>query len=276
MKNENNFLNLQGKVAIVTGAATGLGAATAQMLASAGANVLINHMPGQEAQAQTVANGCATECLCCVGDITRDDDCKRTAQTAIDQWGRVDILVNNAGINKFVEHYDLDGLTSKDFVDIYSVNVIGAFQMIRAVVPTMKTQGSGVVVNVSSAAGESGGGSCVAYAASKGAINTMTKSLGRALAPEVRVNAVCPAFINTPIWEKRLVEMSEVQRTAWLESEKSSTPLQLENTPELLARSILFLASELSAHLTGQLLTSDGGALLGVYQSMFESSEASL
>lgn len=270
MTNIDNFLNLQGKVAIVTGAATGLGAATAQMLAAVGANVLINHMPGQKSQAQAVANDCVTESFCCAGDITQDEDCKKNVQIAIDKWGRVDILVNNAGINKFVEHYNLDGLTAKDFIDIYSVNVIGAFQMIRAVTPVMKTQGSGVIVNISSAAGESGGGSCVAYAASKGAINTITKSLGRALAPAIRVNAVCPAFINTPIWEKRLVEMSADQRATWLANEKSSTPLQLENTPELIARSILFLASDLSAHLTGQLLISDGGTLLGAYQSMFE------
>ena len=272
MTNIDNFLNLQGKVAIVTGAATGLGAATAQMLAAAGANVLINHMPGQESQAQAVANDCVTESFCHAGDITKDEDCKKTVQAAIDQWGRVDILVNNAGINKFVEHHDLDGLNAKDFIDIYSVNVIGAYQMIRAVAPFMKIGGKGVVVNVSSAAGESGGGSCVAYAASKGAINTMTRSLGRALAPEIRVNAVCPAFINTPIWNKRLVEMSAEQKLAWLDNEKSSTPLQLENTPELIARSILFLTSDLSAHLTGQLLTSDGGTLLGAYQSMFEQS----
>ena len=268
----DSFLNLQGKVAIVTGASTGLGSATAQMLAAAGANVLINHMPGQESQAQTVANDCVTESFCHAGDITKDEDCKKTVQAAIDQWGRVDILVNNAGINKFVEHHDLDGLNAKDFIDIYSVNVIGAYQMIRAVAPFMKIGGKGVVVNVSSAAGESGGGSCVAYAASKGAINTMTRSLGRALAPEIRVNAVCPAFINTPIWNKRLVEMSAEQKLAWLDNEKSSTPLQLENTPELIARSILFLTSDLSAHLTGQLLTSDGGTLLGAYQSMFEQS----
>ena len=155
-------------------------------------------------------------------------------------------------------------------VDLYGVNVVGAFHMIRTVTPTMKTKGSGVFVNVSSAAGECGGGSSVAYAASKGAINTMTKSLGRALAPEIRMNAVCPAFINTPIWEKRLVEMSESERAAWIDREKSSTPLQLEGTPEIIARSMLFLASDLSVHLTGQLLTSDGGALLGAYQSMFE------
>ena len=114
-------------------------------------------------------------------------------EAALDQWGRVDILINNAGFNKPVEHDDLDGLSAQDFIDLYSVHVIGAYQMIRAVAPTMKTQGKGVVVNVSSASGESGYGSSVAYSASKGAINTLTKSLGRALAPAIRINAICPA-----------------------------------------------------------------------------------
>ena len=100
----HNFLNLQGKVAIITGAATGLGAATAQILAQAGAHVLINHMPGQETLADAVARQCKNESLCCSGDITKDEDCKKIVQTAIDHWGRVDILINNAGINKFVEH----------------------------------------------------------------------------------------------------------------------------------------------------------------------------
>ena len=268
MIDKTNFLNLQGKVAIVTGAATGLGAATAILLAQAGANVLINHMRGQESQAEAIAECFANESLCCAGDITRDEDCKRMVQAAIDQWGRVDILINNAGINRPVEHDDLDGLSAKDFFDIYSVNVVGAYQMIRAVAPAMKRQGSGVVVNVSSGSGETGSGSSVAYSASKGAMNTMTKSLGRALAPEIRVNAVCPAFINTPIWDK--LHLSAEQRESQRQANIAETPLQLEATAEIVARSILFLASNLSAHLTGQLINSDGGALLGVYQPMFQ------
>jgi NAD(P)-dependent dehydrogenase (short-subunit alcohol dehydrogenase family) len=271
MTNIDNFLNLKGKVAIITGAATGLGAATAQMLSEAGANVLINHMPGQEAQAQAVANDCQNESLCFASDITKDKDCTDMVEAVINQWRRVDILINNAGINKPVEHYDLDGLSAKDFIDIYSVNVIGAFQMIRAVTPTMNTQGSGVVVNVSSASGETGYGSSVAYSASKGALNTMTKSLGRALAPHIRVNAVCPGMVITPLWDK--LEQTKEQRAAWLEAVIAEIPLKTEPTPEIVARSILFLASDLSAHLTGQLLTSDGGALLGLYQSMFEQNE---
>lgn len=269
----NNYLNLHGKVVIVTGAATGLGAATAKVLAKVGANVLINYMPGQEALAEVVAKTCKYESLCCVGDITNDEDCKRMVQVAIDQWGRVDILINNAGINKFVEHYDLDGLSSKDFMDIYNVNVIGAFQMTRAVSSIMKRQGAGVVVNVSSGAGECGLGSSIAYCASKGALNTMTKSLGRALAPEIRVNAVCPAFIPTPLWDKKVGNMPKEEWNALRKSWALSTPLQIEGTPEMISRTILFLASDLSAHLTGQLITTDGGDQLGVYQPMFDESQ---
>ena len=112
MIQDRDFLQMQDKVAIVTGAATGLGAATAQMLAAAGANVLINHKAGQESQAQTVADKCASngssESLCQPGDITKDEACKRMVEAALDQWGRVDILINNAGFNKPVEHDDLD------------------------------------------------------------------------------------------------------------------------------------------------------------------------
>jgi 3-oxoacyl-[acyl-carrier protein] reductase len=242
------------------------------MLAAAGANVLINHMLGQESQAQTVADKCvsngACDNLCQPGDITKDEECKYMVQAALDQWGRVDILINNAGFNKPVEHDDLDGLSAQNFIDLYSVHVIGAYQMIRAVAPTMKSQGTGVVVNVSSGSGESGYGSSVAYSASKGAMNTLTKSLGRALAPDIRVNAVCPGMVITPLWDK--LQHTEAQHATWLEAVISEIPLKTEPTPEIIARSILYLASDLSAHLTGQLITVDGGTSLGLYQAMFE------
>lgn len=268
MTHINNLLNLEGQVAIITGAATGLGAATARLLASAGANVVINHMPGQEDLAQAVANQCLQESLCYAADITCDSECKAMVSAAFEQWGRVDILVNNAGINKPVNHDDLEGLSAEDFLRMYNVNVVGAYQMIRAVAPVMKAQQKGVVVNVSSGSGENGDGSSVAYSASKGALNTLTKSLGRALAPHIRVNAVCPGFIDTPLWEK--LNLSEEKMAAMRQASMAETPLQLEATPELIARSILFLATDLSAHLTGQLLTSDGGSQLGVYQRWFE------
>ena len=187
-----NFLNLEEKIAIVTGASSGLGAATARSLSMAGAKVLINHLPGQEVDAAAVAAECPSDTLCYAANITQDTECQQMAQATIEQWGQVDILINNAGINKPVEHDDLEGSSAEDFLNIYHVNVVGAYQMIRAVAPSMKSHGKGVVVNVSSASGETGNGSSVPYAASKGAINTLTKSLGRALAPHIRVNAVCP------------------------------------------------------------------------------------
>ena len=264
----NQLMSLDGQVAIVTGAATGLGAATAKLLAEAGVNIVINHMPGQEALAQSVANDCMHGRLCYAADITRDNECRAMVKAAIEKWGRVDILINNAGINKPVNHDDLDGLSADDFLTIYNVNVVGAYQMIRAVAPTMKAQQKGVVVNISSGSGENGDGSSVAYSASKGAMNTMTKSLGRALAPHIRVNAICPGFIDTPIWEK--LNLSEEKMEAMRQASIAETPLQMDPKPALIARSILFLASDLSAHLTGQLITSDGGTLLGVYQRWFD------
>lgn len=268
MMRPENYLSLSDKVVIVTGAATGLGAAAAKVLSEAGAKVLINHMRGQEAEAASVASGCPGTSLCFAADITKDDECRKMAQAAVEQWGRVDILVNNAGINRPVDHDDLEGSGIDDFLAIYTVNVVGAYQMIRAVAPSMQSHGNGVVVNISSGSGENGYGTSVAYSASKGAMNTMTKSLGRALAPKIRVNAVCPGLIDTPIFDK--LHMSKEQREEMWQTCLDQTPLRIPPKPELIARSILFLASDLSAHLTGQLISSDGGVLLGVYQKMFE------
>src|SRR6202000_1640890 len=124
-------------------------------------------------------------------DVTGDAACRSLARAALDRWGQIDALVNNAGTTKFVDHADLDGLTGDDFQRIYQTNVIGPFQMIRACAPALKAA-RGAVVNVSSVAAELGIGSSLAYAASKAALNTMSYSLARSLAPEVRVNVVSP------------------------------------------------------------------------------------
>ena len=270
---DQSFLGLKNKVAIVTGSATGLGAATAKMLSEAGAKVVINHLSGQESDAHATANACPNEHLCVAADITQNDDCLALAKAAVERWGRIDILINNAGINKPVDHDNLDGLNAEDFHAIFNVNVIGAYQMVRAVAPIMKAQHSGVVVNISSAAGECGYGSSIAYSASKGAMNTMTKSLGRALAPEIRVNAVCPGYIDTPLWDK--LDFTDEEREEHRQINISQAPLKLDATPELISRSILFLASDLAANSTGQLLTSDGGVQLGSYTRMFEKKRGS-
>ncbi len=170
-------------------------------LADNGARVVINYTKSikeaEETLGQAKAKG--VEALLAQGDVSSDDDCRRIVKHTVDKWGRIDMLVNNAGTTKFADHADLSALNADDFLNIYKVNVVGAFQMIRAAEPHLKASGFGRVVNVSSIAGVLGVGSSVAYAASKGALNTMTFSLARALAPEIRVNAVCPGFIGTPL-----------------------------------------------------------------------------
>ena len=167
----------QHRVAIVTGSASGIGAATAIELARRGWRVVVNYANSAAGAQQGV------------------DQC---VQAGITQWGRLDALVNNAGTTKFVAHANLDGLSAEDFQLIYATNVIGPFQMTRAAASALKDSGRGAVVNVSSVAALLGTGSSIAYAASKGALNTMTRSLARVLGPTVRVNAVSPGFVDTP------------------------------------------------------------------------------
>ena len=140
------------------------------------------------------------------GDVSRDEDCRKIVAAAA-PWGRLDALINNAGTTKHVAHGNLDGLSAEDFQRLFGVNTIGPFQMVRAARGLLEAgaKASGrasAVVNVSSVAGISGIGSSIAYAASKGALNTITFSLARALAPLIRVNTVCPGYIDTPWFTK--------------------------------------------------------------------------
>ena len=195
-------MNIEGGVFIVTGSATGLGAAVARRLASKGGRVVINYTKS-EAEANATADECRSlggDALLCRADVSNDADCRRMAAEAVERFGRIDGLVNNAAQSKIAPHTDLEALTADDFERIFGVNVIGPYQMTRAVAPHMKQQGKGAIVNISSVSGFSGSGSSIAYAASKGALNTMTLSLARALAPEIRVNAVCPGVMQTTPW----------------------------------------------------------------------------
>ncbi len=251
----------KGKVAIVTGSATGVGAEVARQLAERGCNVVINYTRS-EAEAKASQAACAAlgvETLMVQADVSIDADCRRMAQAALDKWGRIDVLVNNAGTSKFVAHHDLEGLTAEDFQRIYAVNVIGPYQMTRAVAPAMQKQGAGSVVNVSSLAGVRGVGSSIAYAASKGALNNMTMSLARALGPEIRVNTVCPGFIDTRWLRTGLGDETFEKLRA---SVAKANPLKAASTPAEVAEPIVYFA--LSArHTTGETLLVDAGTHLG-------------
>lgn len=244
-------------VAIVTGSSSGVGAACVRQLAARGWNPVINYSRSEEA-AREVAADCeaaGAEVQVVRADVADDADCRRLVDEAVAKFGRLDALVNNAGMTKFVDHADLDGLDKEDFLRIYSVNTVGAFQMTRAAEPHLRAAGRSAVVNVASIAGVKGIGSSIAYAASKGAMITMTRSLARVLGPEVRVNAVCPGFIQGE-WLRQGMGESTYDRTrAFLEK---STPLKLTATADTVAETIIQLIEGASL-ITGETLLLDGG-----------------
>jgi NAD(P)-dependent dehydrogenase (short-subunit alcohol dehydrogenase family) len=254
---------LHGKAAIVTGSATGIGAAVAMGLAQRGAKVVVNYSKSEaEARATTDAiKKAGGEALLVQGNVSSDADCRKIAAAAMEAWGRIDILVNNAGTTKFANHADLDALTAEDFTSIYAVNVIGPFQMIRASVKGLKASGAGTVVNISSVAGIAGVGSSVAYAASKGALNTMTLSLARALAPEIRVNAVCPGYVATRWFSDRFGQATTDKIS---QDQIDQTPLKRAGMPDDIADSVLFFCTPASRHITGELMSVDAGMHLSL------------
>ena len=252
---------MKEKVAIVTGSATGVGAATAVLLAEKGCNVVINYTRSKEeamATAQLVEQH-NVECIVFQADVSNDDECKSMVDAAIKKWGKIDYLVNNAGKTKFNPYENLDGLSGEDFLDIYSVNVVGPYQMIKAVVPYMKLQGGGAIVNDSSLAGINGVGSSIAYVTSKAALNIMTKSLAHVLGPEIRINTVAPGPIQTR-WLKG--GMGDEAYSALIEQAENELPLKQVATAEDVAETLVWFL-EGAKLITGEVLIVDSGAHLG-------------
>ena len=255
-------MNLSNATAIVTGASSGIGAACAKALAAKGCNILINYQNNRTGALETLksieALGVSGEVV--HGSVADDSVCRHMAAAALERWGRIDVLVNNAGTTKFVDLYDLEALSGDDFQKMYAVNVVGAYQMIRACHPAMKRQGLGAVINVASVAGLTGEvASCSAYAASKGALLILTKSLARVLGPEVRINAVCPGFVETRWTREGMGEAKLAQVKAHMQN---STALRSAASAEDVADTVVWLA-EGARSITGASLQIDGGAHLG-------------
>ncbi|MEM8634960.1 MAG: SDR family NAD(P)-dependent oxidoreductase [Pseudomonadota bacterium] len=259
--------DLEGRKALITGSATGLGACIATRLAARGADVIVNCTRSVEDAEKTVAacTELGAQARLVVGDVSSEEGCKALADAA-QQWGRLDILVNNAGITRHArDHSDLNALSKADFMDTYAVNVAGPFMMLQAckdllVEAHRQTERASTVLNVSSIAGVTGIGSSVAYAATKGALNTMTLSLARALAPAIRVNAVCPGFIGTR-WFKD--EMSAQQFEQLEAGVAASVPLNVASGPDDIAASAVFFLTDDARHITGETLLVDAGMHLG-------------
>jgi 3-oxoacyl-[acyl-carrier protein] reductase len=254
------------KTWLVTGGGTGIGRATALRLAGPDQVVVINYSRSADA-----ARATAIECeargatvLVLAGDVSRDEDCRAMAAAIEQAFGGLNGLVNNAGTTRFAPAGDLDAVTADDFHAIYAVNVIGTWQMTRACAPMLRAA-QGAVVNVSSASALNGGGSSPAYSASKGALNTMTMGLARALAPDVRVNAINPGFVETD-WHIR--GLGEERFDAVRKSVAQNTALRSTLVPDDLAQAIVWMLDQ--PLMTGQNITVDAGSSLGSPTSLLQ------
>ncbi len=254
-------MELKDAVAIVTGSSSGIGASLVRQLCARGCHVTVNYSRNEEG-----AREVAAECLALgsgrilvqQADVANDDDCQALVAATVDRFGRLDLLVNNAGTTKFCMHQNLAGLSKDDFLNIYAVNLVGPFQMTRAAEPFLRRQPVAHVVNMASIAAITGVGSSIAYAASKGALVTMTLSLARVLGPQIRVNAVCPGFVAGE-WLKN--GLGEEKYESIRGQYNDIAPLKSTATPERVAQTVVTLVAG-ADWTTGETLIVDGGAHL--------------
>jgi 3-oxoacyl-[acyl-carrier protein] reductase len=249
-------MDLKGKVALVTGAGVGTGRAIALELAGRGVDVAVNYSRSEAEALATAADARAlgVRAIAVKADVASDDEVRAMVASTLAELGRLDILVNNSGVTAFIPHADLEGVSEADWERILGVNLKGPFYAIRAALPALRADG-GTIVNVSSIAGVRGIGSSIPYCASKAALNIMTVALARALAPEIRVNAVAPGFIDTRWWQDREGYETIKQLSA------DHTPLKRVCQPEDVARVVVDLAA--ADLVTGQVVVVDGGMTLG-------------
>jgi NAD(P)-dependent dehydrogenase (short-subunit alcohol dehydrogenase family) len=253
-------MEIEGKVAIVTGGGTGVGRATALDLAARGCSVVVNYSRSRDDAERTAAE-CAKKGVFAIpfqADVADDAACRELVAVCTSELGQLDILVQSAGTTVFVPHGDFDKLSNDDWHHIYQVNVVAPFQMVRAARSALEQSGSGEVVMVSSVAGMVGTGSSIPYCASKAALNNLVITLARALAPKIRVNAVAPGAI-TGRWLKQGWGDSY---DAIMKGVAQRVPLGRPSEPEDISAAILALIGG-SDMVTGQVIVCDGGMTLG-------------
>ena len=263
---------LEGKVAIVTGAGSGIGRAIALAFAKEGARVLVNDEHGDEATAVADAvRAQGKEALAVQGDVSRDDQVKEMVRRTLEAFGRIDVLVNNAGVGGEHVGTPLGDLTEEDWDRTYEVNLKAHFLTCRAVMPHMIEQKSGKIINISSIAGKTGSPVIPHYSASKAGVVNFTQALAMELAPHrINVNAVCPGLIWTALWERMAKVVAEKAqlpsgvepRAVFDGAVQQMMPMKTEQTAEDIAMTVVFLASSESDQITGQAINVDGGAEL--------------
>ncbi|MBX3012318.1 MAG: SDR family oxidoreductase [Caldilineaceae bacterium] len=245
-----NGQTLTGKVALVTGGGGGIGAAICRRLAEAGAQVIINYN-SNATKAQAVMESLAGEHHAMIqASVTDSAALAQLAQQVTERYGTLDLLVNNAGITRPVPHADLDGLDDEWIDRIFQTNVRGAFACVRAFKPLLMAGEGGTVINISSVAAVTGIGSNVAYCASKAAMDSLTRSLARALAPQIRVVSVAPGWV----WG----EYASRMEPAYIQEQINKTPLGRIAQPEDVAAAVLAVATGLT-FTTGCIISVDGG-----------------
>ena len=239
------------QVALVTGSATGIGRAVALRFARQGIAVAVNYSRSEKEARETLADvkKLGVPAILCQCNVADEAGVRAMVEQCRKELGGLDILVNNAATTQFIEHSNLAALTEEVWDRILGVNLKGAYFCARAAIPLMQERGGGAIVNVTSVAGVLGHGSSIAYAASKAALNAMTKSLARAFAPSIRVNAVAPGPVLTR-WLADHMDQVEQQLTL--------TPMKRAATPDDVADVVAFLATG-SSLITGQIVVLDGG-----------------
>ncbi|MED4751654.1 SDR family oxidoreductase [Brevibacillus choshinensis] len=246
-------MEVKNKVVLVTGGGTGIGRATSLELAKRGAIVIVNYSRSQSDADETVRliNSERGHAVAIQADVSKDNEVRTMIQTIIQHFGTIHLLVNNASITKHIPMDDLEAATEEVWDALFDVNVKGMFNCARAVAPFMKKNGNGAIVNLGSIAGQTGLGSSLPYAVSKAAVHGLTKSLARALAPEIRVNSIVPGAVATRWWAGREEQMNRLA---------PHLPLQRMSTPEDIA-AMICTALEQEA-MTGQIITVDSGQTL--------------
>ncbi len=253
-----DLISLEEKVAVISGAASGIGLATAKRLAEVGADTAlldVDEDKGSKAVEDIHATGVQARFYRC--DVTKETDCRKAAESIARDFGRIDVLFNNAGV---ISRKNILQLAEKDWNFVLDVNLKGVYLLSRSIIPFMVRNGGGSIINNSSGWGLRGGPEAAAYCAAKGGVVTLTKAMAIDHGGQgIRVNGICPGDTDTPLLRDEALQLGEEESTFLKKA--AERPLGRVGRPEDIANAVLFLASDMSSWITGSILVVDGGGL---------------